>query len=108
MRSFIKERTCGFILGVPMVCCEEVNVVAAAPKCDFDTSGFCPYKKEKTQLTCGKRTDSEAIRIHGGAFKRQRIQFRTNLLHLIAQVRMPLQVCGPGWPPCGILMRLES
>ena len=51
-----------------MVCCEEENVVAAAPRCNLDTSGLCPYKRErKVPLTCGKRVDTEAIRIHGGA-----------------------------------------
>ena len=51
-----------------MVCCKEENVVAAAPRCELDTSGFCPEKDEKTSMTmtCGKRADSEAIRIHGG------------------------------------------
>ena len=60
------EKDCGFIFSIPMVCCKEENVVAAAPRCELDTSGFCPEKDEKMSMTCGKRADSEAIRIHGG------------------------------------------
>ena len=51
-----------------MVCCQEENVVAEAPKCDLDTSGFCPKHKDKIPSTCGKRVDSENIRVHGGVF----------------------------------------
>ena len=51
-----------------MVCCKEENVFAAAPRCELDTSEFCPEKKEKASLICGKRADSMAIRINGGAY----------------------------------------